>query len=466
MTKKAWKNTPPMYYLSLELENIKCFGEKQTLDLSNGKGGPAPWTILLGDNSVGKTTLLQILALMRPVVDPEPEVKEKKGFVAIKSALDALDSNDEYERLLRVGNNEDSIAKVVLTNRIKLNGSSAKGSRNVCFGVVIKGIDGKLDDSVEKPVKNESTYLEEYNSPNIYAYSASRHMVKKNTGQANLRDPVFNLFSETADLYDAEEVLVNLHHRAKMKTRGAANLLVRVKALLVDILPFIKKPSDIEILGPAIITRPEVKSGVHIQMPSGKVPLSALSMGYSTMFAWAVDLALRMFERFPDSMKPLEEPAVVIIDEIDLHLHPKWQRIIRENLTKHFPNTQFISTAHSPLMAQASESENIAVLKLVNDEVHIINNSDMIKGWRVDQILTSDLFGITSSRSPDVEKLVQKRRTILNKKTRQKTDEIELAGLDKQLSNLPTLEIGKDKELRDLLEQADKAIKSKRAGKK
>jgi len=48
----------PMYFLSLDVENIRCFGEKQTLDLSDGAGRPAQWTLLLGDNGTGKTTLL------------------------------------------------------------------------------------------------------------------------------------------------------------------------------------------------------------------------------------------------------------------------------------------------------------------------------------------------------------------------------------------------------------------------
>src|SRR5262245_24257380 len=60
----AAKDAPerlPAYVLSLTLENVRCFGSEQTLDLSNGKGKPAPWTIILGENGTGKTTLLQAL---------------------------------------------------------------------------------------------------------------------------------------------------------------------------------------------------------------------------------------------------------------------------------------------------------------------------------------------------------------------------------------------------------------------
>ena len=161
-----------------------------------------------------------------------------------------------------------------------------------------------------------------------------------------------------------------------------------------------------------------------------------------------------MLEKFPESDAPLEEAAVVIIDEIDLHLHPKWQRGIRKQLTSHFPNTQFICTAHSPLMAQSSEEENIAVLKLDNDEVHIINNQYLNKGWRVDQILTSDLFGITSARSREIEALINERRRILDKQKKTKQDLRKLEELDKELSELPTRELIEDEKEMSLLKAA------------
>ena len=167
----------------------------------------------------------------------------------------------------------------------------------------------------------------------------------------------------------------------------------------------------------------------NFKTPYGWVPLRQLGYGYRTMIAWVVDFASRMVERYPDSPDPLAEPAVVLVDEIDLHLHPKWQRELIGFLTERFPNTQFIVTAHSPLIVQAATDANIALLKREGDHVVIENNPETIRGWRIDQILTSDLFGLETARPPDMEKLLLRRKELLTKPRLTKAEQ-ERAGGD------------------------------------
>jgi predicted ATP-binding protein involved in virulence len=92
--------------------------------------------------------------------------------------------------------------------------------------------------------------------------------------------------------------------------------------------------------------------------------LNQLSDGYRTTLAMVADLACRMVEANPPSVmkNPLEAEAIVLIDEVDLHLHPRWQQKIVPDLLKVFPNTQFIVTTHSPQVLTTVEARSIRKL--------------------------------------------------------------------------------------------------------
>jgi len=124
------------------------------------------------------------------------------------------------------------------------------------------------------------------------------------------------------------------------------------------------------------------------------VRVDGLGYGYQTMIAWVVDLAKRLFERYPNSNNPLAEPAIVLIDEIDLHLHPEWQRKIIQFLTAQFPNTQFIVTSHSPLIVQSADNINLVLLEKKGEQVTITQpDITTYKGWTIEEIL-GELMGL------------------------------------------------------------------------
>ncbi len=178
------------------------------------------------------------------------------------------------------------------------------------------------------------------------------------------------------------------------------------------------------------------------------------------MIAWMVDLAAHLFQRYPNSPNPIAEPAVVLIDEIDLHLHPKWQRTIMSYLSERFTNTQFIVTAHSPLIVQAAENANIVVLKREGDEVHIHQHKDAVRGWRIDQILNSDLFEGIGARSPRIQELLEERRKLLSKSRLTKKDKEKLAKFEAEIGDLPTAETPEDIQAMDIIRQAAELLKS------
>src|SRR5262249_23464156 len=157
-----------------------------------------------------------------------------------------------------------------------------------------------------------------------------------------------------------EEIIEKLDHAAKSDSLGeeatGARRLKALTTVVASLLPDLTA-EGIEIRGPRIAGRDPDQCGGHVRTPSGVTPLADLSLGYQGMFGWTVDLAWRLFNAFPRSAKPLSESAIVLIDEVDLHLHPRWQRKLRRHLLEHFPKVQFIATTHSPVTAQETLSE-------------------------------------------------------------------------------------------------------------
>lgn len=433
---------PAMYFSSLEIENVKSFEQKQILDLKNSDGSISPWTLILGDNGVGKTTLLHCLAWMIPVEAPplkketddlNEEMDKDRIGVHVKAYMDDLDE-ENFEHLLRIGEDVETRISVTLTNGIKLGEKPTKES-TVSVAMEFEKINGKLE--VITPEYGE---LSTFNTPNIFAYGANRHVAYKNIDSTELKNPIYNLFSQSGDLYDAEQVLSMLDTASiRQERKGkATDLLLKIKEILIDLLPDIKSPDSIIINSPINDDGSINKNIVEVQTEDGKVKLFNMSLGYVTMLTWIVDLAVHMLWRFPESDEPLKQPAIVIVDEIDLHLHPVWQRAIMKKLTNHFSRTQFICTAHSPIMAQASENQNLAVVKRIDDtDVVIENVPHIVKGWRIGQLLTSELFDFDTDRGPEVDEIVERRQQLLRKEKLNVQEEAELDILNSQIDELP-----------------------------
>ena len=108
-------------------------------------------------------------------------------------------------------------------------------------------------------------------------------------------------------------------------------------------------------------------------------------------------MSKRLFDKFPESENPLEEEAIVLIDEIDLHLHPQWQRDVISIVSKIFKNVQFIVTTHSPLVIQSLEEVNLYVLTRENEQVSVKRSPiTNFSGWTVEEILR-DPMGLSNN---------------------------------------------------------------------
>jgi predicted ATP-binding protein involved in virulence len=262
-------------------------------------------------------------------------------------------------------------------------------------------------------------------------------------------DPAGTLFDDHSTLRNAEEWLLQLDYAAvrASEDKRQQGRLREAKELLLSVMP----ENEITGIRPMSSSGPNPKARVEFETPYGWVPLRQLGYGYQTLITWVADLANRMAERYPDSSNPLAEPAVVLVDEIDLHLHPKWQRKLIGFLTGRFPNTQFIATAHSPLVVQAAANANLAVLRREGDHVVIDNDVDDIRNWRVDQILTSDLFGLETARPPQIETKLLERKRLLTKGKLTKADEKRVKELEEEIGELPYGETREEREEREEL---------------
>lgn len=422
--------SPPAYFLSLSVENIRCFGPKQTLDLSDGNGSYAPWTIILGDNGFGKTTLLQCLAASQSdQTATKPENVFRPLYIKIFFSGKFSDLHRKYPASFScsVGfrsHHEEKMDEGEVS--VKINSDDG-------FGIGM----------AEAIVREDSSGLI------CYGYGASRRLGKATLSSKAESSVTESLFDEDATLINAEEWFLQADYFTFLSSSSKAHdYREQVKKALIQLLPSVE---DIRIQFSSKNT-PNVR--MEVKTPFGWVHVQSLSLGYRTLIAWVVDLANRLFERYPDSPNPLAEPAVVLVDEIDLHLHPKFQRTLMDYLTNLFPKAQFIATAHSPLVVQAASNANIALLRREGDHVVIDNDVEAIANWRVDQILTSDLFGLESARPPQLDPLLQERTRLLSKSKLSKRDKERLAQLEEQMGDLPVGETWEDLKAMDIIRRA------------
>ena len=427
----------PVYFTSLEIENVRCFGDRQPLDLTIDGRRPAQWTLILGDNGVGKTTLLQCLAWMRLVPSGyDPALFNEENAFLIRLRPKMRRGNLGLSANLSIGaglSSGDDSAK-----RPESDWKSAKMRLLIEFDP-----DGDISRKFPKSRRGL------YENSLIVAYGADRHRGSQNLTIPELEDPIGTRLAGRTELYDVEEMLSNLHYAAETNTdpKQAKLDLKRITDVLTKILPGDVDPDAIRIFAPDSLGRGNL-SGVNLEDFTGLVSFSELSLGYQTTLAWTADYAWRLMRQYPESENPFAEPAVVLIDEIDLHLHPRWQYTIMDDLSEIFPATQFIATSHSPLMAQVAENANFVLLNKRQEEkdVEIVNEPEAIRGWRVDQILTSELFGGLGARSPEVERLFDRRDELLSKRRLTDKEETELDRLRTEIDVLPIHQFSGDRD--------------------
>lgn len=191
---------------------------------------------------------------------------------------------------------------------------------------------------------------------------------------------------------------------------------------------------------PRIETRPLrfIMDRVDQDGSTHELRIEQLSEGYKIVIAMVADLAARMAEANPDMDNPLNSTGIVLIDEVDLHLHPRWQRDILSQLTKVFPNIQFVVSTHSPvIVVGAAEIAQVINLNKINEDENLIYDHTYISN--VGQVLLSDLFGLNYLYSPEWDEKIEERNSLLSKQELTEDEKKRLAELDEEMKGLTAI---------------------------
>jgi len=350
------ENNQPVYFTKLEIDNVLCFKKPKPISFLDKNGAPALFTVILGNNNTGKTTILKMLGGWVTQKDPSNGKEVPVPNIYLFPTKPMFPENPNYTLTFT----QDIVFKVY--NRIA---TMAIPDENVIiegYGINRKiGLQNTTDYNIDKIENRIRTIFENEGTP--YLLNSANWFISllAEIGEAFAGRKTAKLLQERLDL--AKNIVNEIFATAEQTTNKD---IISIDA---------GKVSFTTALG-------------------DKVRLSELGSGYQSLLTWVLDLAYRMFMRYPKSKNPIAEPAIVLVDELDLHLHPEWQRRVVIFLRKLFPKTQFIVTAHSPLVVQSAADLNVIVLQKnpKTQSVDIIDANDKFgtetfEGWSVQEIL-------------------------------------------------------------------------------
>jgi len=409
-----------MYIAEIEIADLRSFRGTQRVSLVRSDGSYAGWTVFAGRNGAGKSTLLKAVALSvvgpdaaRSLVGTFPAWVRQGATVARVSTRLVPDRNlDQCWQL--------QTAPVDGTNPIAFTHGSLGIPAPDSFTARLQWERTQERASLlhAEAAPRTTDGLSIFAGPWDFApigwfvagYGPYRRLgpttadVERLSADNKLARLV-NLFNESATLADAVEWLKSIHLRALENKSGAAVLRDAVLDLLRDgLLP---DGSEVERVD---------SDGLWIKRDGVSLPLDQVSDGYRTVTALVVDLARHLHAGY-DRLR-LErdgarlycpQPGVVLIDEVDAHMHVAWQQRIGFWLTAHFPAIQFLVTTHSPFICQAASDRGIIRLPAPGEDrtmehIHPDHFRAVVQGGADDAVM-SELFGLDHAHSAPAEAL-------------------------------------------------------------
>ncbi len=359
----------PLYVQRLILKDIRCFTHLEI------QFRPGESIVVIGDNGDGKSTVLRSLAM----------------GICDQSSSSALFRELHGEYVRAGSRNGHGTIDVELTGggreryRIETHIQSLKAFERV--EQKLFRIHGKRMTTLTQDTFPWDRIFASGYGPGIRVQGTSDYDSYLTV------DAVYPLFRYDVLLQNPELIVRRLIDAAKRKRgdKRAKEVLTEIKELLARVL---------QLDGPDhIYLEPD---GIYVRGSSGKVGLSALADGFRGTVTWVLDLIGWWFvyrlkwrtTQFQDVR------GIVLVDEIEQHLHPRWQRNIVRLLTESFPHVQFIATTHSPLVA--SGCEGIPVHSLA----HGMHSVEHPFGWLAEDVY--QMMGLPTSRAEELARYLSR----------------------------------------------------------
>ena len=322
---------------TLAMENFRAC---EQLELELG----SRLTVLLGNNGSGKTSVLDGIAIgLGAVLTHLPSV----SGITFRKSGDIRQQGNLLAPYTRIGLKMPNRLK---WDRVKRRDKSKITAMATPPPVGLKGLEAYLDESVIDRLNAG----EEYELPIMAYYGVSRAVLevplrRKGFPKEHTRLEALSQSLEAQSSFRSAFIWFynkeNEEHRLQKEKRSfdvTLKELDAVRRAINQVFPDISNPHiELNPLRLAVTINGET------------LDLMQLSDGYKTLLGLVIDLSMRMGLANPHLKDPLSAEAVVMIDEVDLHLHPSWQQRVLADLLRTFSNTQFILTTHSPFVVEA-----------------------------------------------------------------------------------------------------------------
>jgi predicted ATP-binding protein involved in virulence len=396
---------------NLKITNFRLF-EKLEVEFNEDVN------VIIANNGAGKTTLLDAIAL---------------GFGSMLTHLPNINgigfSNDKRDLRINRNNRKEPYLRIELTStqnvrwdRTDKRDRSKTTAKRVPNGYGLKELETFMDTIIDS--ENEGN---DYIMPLIMYYGTCRNCFDAPLRKVNFQKE-FNRFeslsgalkgaSNFSRLFQWFDAMENLERREIQNRRDFDYQLPELKNVRDSITSMLKGFQN-----PRIKTRP-LRFMIDRVEEDGSITelqIEQLSAGYKAVLAMVMDISARMSEANPHLGNKSE--AIILIDELDLHLHPKWQQTILSDLRRTFSNAQFIVTTHSVHIVSSIKKEKLFILK--DEEVEKAYSNTY--GKSIDELLLGS-FEMNSLRYPEIADKIEILQRLLY--TESYTEELFLSKLE------------------------------------